>query len=136
MDIKTWLSRGKKIDERIRAKEEQIEMWRSLASKVTACYEQSSRGSSSLNKLEYYIAKCSDMELTLGGDLAELIDTKAEITEFVRKNKEPVLSLLLESRYLLGKSWETIAEELNYTGIYIRELHGKALSRARKLKEA
>jgi len=136
MDIKVWLNRGNKINERIFTKEEQIEMWRSLASKVTACYEQSSGGSSALNKLEYYIAKCSDMELTLGGDLAELIDTKAEITEFVRKMKDPVLSLLLENRYLLGKSWETIAEELNYTGIYIRELHGKALSRARKLKEA
>lgn len=80
MDIKVWLNRGNKINERIWTKEEQIEMWRSLASKVTACYEQGSRGSSALNKMEHYLDKCSDMELTLGGDLAELIDTKEEIT--------------------------------------------------------
>ena len=44
-----------------------------------------------------------------------------------------LLRNLLERRYLLGFSWEKIAEDMGYTPRHITRLHNKAIARLQLL---
>ena len=103
-------------------------MWRRLACGLVASYTPGGGNSGYSSRLETYACKCTDMESEIGKDLRELIDIKQEITNTMRKIDNTTYSLILESRYLLGKEWREIAEDVNYDISYVQKIHIKALN--------
>lgn len=132
IDIKKWLARGNKIDERIKSKREQITLWQGLSVTLVVSYMHGSAQTDYDSKVERYACKCVDMEDKIGHDLRELVNVKIEITELLRKIDNPLYGLILENRYILGKRWEEIADTLGYDACYLRHLHNAALSAAQK----
>lgn len=133
MDVKQWLSRAYKIDQQIQSKREQIEMWNTLAQKVTS--DPSAlpcSGGGFTSRVETYCIKIADAQTEIEKQIDELIDIKREIEDVVAKVEDRALRLLLEQRYLLCKDWEEIADFMGYCVDYVkRELHREALRAVR-----
>ncbi len=127
-EIKQWLSRAYKIEQQIQSKSEQIEVWKSLAQKMTSNLSMFGGGSGDNNRMETYCNKIADAQTEITRQQLELINVRKEIEETINKVTDIILRLLLEQRYLLCKSWKEISEFMNLSIDYIKkELHRQSL---------
>ncbi len=135
MDIKQWLSRAYRIDQQIQSKNEQIEMWESLAQKVTSDPSaQPGGGGMHSSRGETYCIKIADAQMEIERQRDELINVRREIEEAISRVQSVTLRLLLEQRYLLCKGWEDIADFMGYCVEYVkRDIHKQALRAAREI---
>ena len=135
MDVKQWLMRAYRIDQQIRSKNEQIEIWESLARKATSDPSAlPGGGGGHFNRLETYCIKIADAQTEIERQRDELINVRREIEEAISKVQNVTLRLLLEQRYLLCKGWEDIAEFMGYCVEYVkRDIHKQALRAAREI---
>ncbi|MGI6449022.1 MAG: DUF1492 domain-containing protein [Desulfitobacteriia bacterium] len=136
MNAKEYLSQAFWLDQRINSKLEQLESLRSLATKVTTnlSQEKVSCGNDVTKIREKTIVKIIDLENEIDDDIDKLVDLKADIMEAIGQVDEPICQLLLEMRYINGKTWEEVASVL---GIDIRtafRLHGKSLKEIEHIK--
>lgn len=130
MTVKEWLLRAYKIDQQIASKYEQIEMWRSLAAKLSSSTikVQITKNGNNVNKVEIYCIKIADAEAEIERQLSKLLDIKREISEAINKLESSTYRVLLEQRYILCKNWNEIAEFMHYDESYIlKKLHPLAL---------
>jgi hypothetical protein len=129
MNAKEYLSQALWIDQRIDSKIEQLEILRSLATKVTANLkeEKVSGGNNTKSHMENTIVKIIDLEKEINEDIDRLVDMKAEIRDTIGQANDPVCQLLLELRYINGKAWEEIARDIGFDIRTAFRLHGKAL---------
>lgn len=135
MDVKQWLMRAYRIDQQIQSKNEQIEIWESLARKATSDPSALPGGGGvHFNRLETYCIKIADAQTEIERQRDELINVRREIEEAISKVQNVTLRLLLEQRYLLCKGWEDIAEFMGYCVEYVkRDIHKQALRAAREI---
>jgi len=136
MDVKQWLSRAYRIDQQIQSKNEQIEMWESLACKCTSDPSATPGGSGGAptSRVETFCIKIADAKTEIERQRDELITVRREIEEVIAKVQNVTLRLLLEQRYLLCKRWEDIADFMGYCVEYIkRDVHKQALRAAREI---
>lgn len=135
MDVKQWLLRAYRIDQQIQSKNEQIEMWETLAQKVTSDPSALLGGGGGYSsRVETYCIKIADAQAEIERQRDELISVRREIEEAINKVQNVTLRLLLEQRYLLCKGWEDIAEFMGYCVEYVkRDMHRQALRAAREI---
>ena len=136
MDVKQWLSRAYRIDQQIQSKNEQIEMWETLAQKVTSDPSAQPGGGGGVHssRVETYCIKIADAQTEIERQRDELINVRREIEEAINKVQNVTLRLLLEQRYLLCKGWEDIADFMGYCVEYVkRDIHKQALRAAREI---
>ena len=135
MDVKQWLLRAYRIDQQIQSKNEQIEMWETLAQKVTSDPSALPGGGGGYSsRVETYCIKIADSQAEIERQRDELISVRREIEEAINKVQNVTLRLLLEQRYLLCKGWEDIAEFMGYCVEYVkRDIHRQALRAAREI---
>lgn len=84
------------------------------------------------DKIGCAIVKAADIE----GDILKLFDEYITAYEKVRElayKCEPLASVILIRRYILGQKWDDIAQELELTRSYVFRIHKQALL---KLTEA
>lgn len=129
MTIKEYLSQAYRIDQRINSKLEQVASLRDLASKVTVSYKaepiiKTKPGSSKENA----IIKIINLENQIDADIDRLVDIKRDIMKAIKSVEQPEYNLLLELRYLNYKTWEEIAEMMNYSWRNVHYVHGRALT--------
>jgi hypothetical protein len=133
--VKAWLSRGFKINERIRITEQNIEFWKTLANKVTSNPSEVMVDNSQAEqggRVQTFGTKIVDAMHENQADLEYLCDIKRETDWTISLVDDTVCRMLLQLRYGLFKTWEQIAAEMNYDFYYVeKELHTKAL---RKIK--
>lgn len=129
MKVKKYLSQALWLDQRINSKLEQLETLRALVVKVTANLTEAkvSGGNNTKSHIENTIAKIVDLEKEINNDIDRLVDIKAEIMETISRVDDPICQLLLEMRYINGKSWDEVAIALGYSDSGIRKIHGRAL---------
>ena len=129
MGAKEYLSQALWLDQMIDSKLEQLETLKSLSMKVTASFaeEKISGGNPEKSKMESTIVKVIDLENEINADFVRLIDLKKEIQDTINKMEDINYQLLLEMRYINGKNWEEIAQELKYNNRTVFKVHGKAL---------
>ncbi len=133
-EIKQWLSRAYKIEQQIQSKTEQIEVWKSLANKMTSNLSLINGGSGDNCRMETYCNKIADAQAEIARQQIELINVRREIEDTINKVKNVTSRLLLEQRYLLCKSWEEIAEFMELSVEYIkRRLHCQAIKDITKI---
>ncbi|QGT99521.1 hypothetical protein SYNTR_0928 [Candidatus Syntrophocurvum alkaliphilum] len=129
MKAKEYLSQGIWLDQIIDSKLEQLESLKSLATKVTATFTHTkvSGGNDVRSPAENAIVKVIDLENEINADIDRLVDLKREILETINKVNDLNYRLLLEMRYISGKSWEEISADLGYERSWVFRVHGKAL---------
>lgn len=130
MTTKEYLSQAYRLDQRIHSKLEQVSTLRSLAQKMTNSFgNEGGRGVRTQSPMENTIVKILDLEREIDKEIYSLIDLKQEIMEVISSVEDIDCQLLLELRYLTFKTWEQIAEIMNFTLQWVYALHQKALSK-------
>jgi len=127
MNAKEFLMRGRNIEHRVETIKEQIEHYRSMVNNCTATYSDSPKSTTSNYKLEECTQKIMELQEELCSAMVDLVDVTCEISRAIQKIDNYDYQNLLVNRYVLGKTWEKIAEDMNYGIRNVHRLHGEAL---------
>jgi len=73
-------------------------------------------------------AKINEKEEIIADELSSLIDLKLKVSEEINSLQNWRYVRILHSRYLLYKSFEEIAVDMNYSYRYVTKMHGYALN--------
>ncbi|MFZ3578820.1 DUF1492 domain-containing protein [Virgibacillus sp. DJP39] len=137
MNAKEYLSQGIWLDKMIDNKLEQLDSLKSLSMKVTATLSEVkvSGGNHEKSTMESAIVKVVDLGNEINDDIDRLVDLKKELIEIINQVANLNYQLLLEMRYISGKSWEDVAVSLNYNSRSVFKVHGRALKEIEKIRE-
>ena len=130
MNAKEFLNQAFSLNCRINSKLDQIESLHDLSARVSSPSINDMPGSPNRNihQMENFIVKLMDMRGELSRQAAQLLDLKDEIMNVISQVEKVEHRTLLELRYLCFKSWDEIADDMNYGTRYIHIMHGKALA--------
>lgn len=128
MNAKEYLSQAFRLDQRINSKLGQVASLRELATKITAnIHTEKVSGTKQRSPMENALVKLIALEYEINSDIERLVGLKQEIMNAVTAVKSDEHRLLLELRYLSFKTWEEIAEIMNYSYRQVHRMHGEAL---------
>jgi predicted transcriptional regulator len=128
MKAKEFMSQALYIDQRINSKIEQVLSLRELAEKATATLtDVKISGTKNPHRMEDAIVKMMDLESEINADVDRLVELKREIMAVVNRVENSAYQTLLSLRYLCFKTWEQMAEEMNYSVQHLHRIHGTAL---------
>ena len=128
MTAKEYLNQAYLLDQRISSKQEQIDALNDLATRCTASMtgmpHSPNQGNSSMADA---ICKIVDLQTAIVNDMGELVDLKADIIRTISQVSNVEYRLILEKRYITGKTWTEIAVELGHKMRHLFKLHDAAL---------
>ena len=128
MTAKDYLNQAYRLDQRIQSKQEQITSLNDLAASCSAAVSgmprNPNRGGS---RMADAVCKIIDLENSIAADMETLVMLKAEIVETIKAVDNVEYQLILEKRYISGKSWPEIAVDLGCKMRHLYKLHGEAL---------
>ena len=128
MTAKEYLSQAYRLDQRICSKQEQIAALNELSTSCTATMtgmpHNPNRGNS---RMADAVCRIVDLQNSIAADMRELVELKREIIETINAVENIDYRLILEKRYISGKSWPEIAVDLNYKMRHLYKLHDAAL---------
>lgn len=127
---KIWyLSRYRRLNERIDRLLEEQRRWRERALKITPTLSQAPGGSESGSPVERPMDKVLEIEEKIKWEIDELKTVRQEIRAALNQLEDENLKLLMEYRYIDGLTWEQIAEKMDYSRQWVTSLHGTALQK-------
>ena len=125
---KAYLERYKKADREIDRLCEELSRWRALATKITPVLSQEPAGGhEGENQIELAVKKIIALEGQINAKIDDLLKIKQQVEKAIQTVQDGTLREVLIQRYILGKRWEQIAVDMNYSWRRIYQLHGKAL---------
>ncbi|MFN2939228.1 DUF1492 domain-containing protein [Lachnospiraceae bacterium YH-ros2226] len=127
MDAKAYLQQVMNIDQQINSRLEQLGRLKTLATHTTSTISDMPKAQGSVSRMEDTIIKIITMEHEIDDEIDKLVDLKVEVRKQISLMEDARCRLILEERYLNGKTWEAIAASLNYTVRNVQILHGRAL---------
>lgn len=133
MTTKEWLSRGWKLHGEINALLEEKKLAFDLACSATASTDKERVTTTRRNCSEDKFIRYAEYERQIDSRIDMLYRIKQEIRQAIEQVENPIYRTLLIKRYLNFKTWEKIAEEMNYSYMHITRLHGKALQEVKML---
>ena len=123
-----YLKRYVILDREIDRKLKEVARLRSKLTRITEVYSTEPRGGGSIyGKTEEILAKIVDLENEIDADIDRLISIRDNIKAVIEAVENDRERLLLQYRYLDGKTFEWIAAEMNYSWRQIHRLHSQAL---------
>ena len=135
MRAKEYLSQALNLDHRINSKLEQLENLKTLAMRVTTNFAQEkvSGGKSLRGPFENTMAKIIDLENEINQEVDRFIELKQEIMDTISQVEDVNCQLVLENRYINGKSWEDISLKLGYSRSGVFRIHGEGLKEVNRI---
>ncbi len=128
MNSKEYLSQVLHIEQRIQSKMLQVQRLREALTHCTQTMTDMPRSAPiHADRNAETIAQLLDMETLLKIDLARLLTLQKEVREHINQLKNPDQQLILELRYLCGKTWPEIQSEMGYSRRSVFRIHGVAL---------
>lgn len=73
------------------------------------------------------VCKLIDIEERITAEIDNYVDMREDAERYISQLKSPVERDLLRNYYLMGLTWEQVAELMNYDLRYLFKLHGRAL---------
>lgn len=135
MKAKEYLEQAYRVDHQIQSKLDQIQVLNNIATKATTTFGDIPHSSSpNPHKMEDIILRIVALESEIQDDLEYLIELKEKATHMIKKVKNVEHRTLLEERYLNFKTWEQIAEDLQYSVRQVYRMHGEAILECEKLQ--
>ena len=129
MTAKEYLNQAYRLDQRIRSKQEQIsalnDLPTSCSASMTGMPRNPNKGGS---RMADAVCKIVDLQDSIAADMQELVELKAEIIATIKAVDCIEYQLILEKRYISGKSWPEIAVDLGYKMRHLYKLHDEALA--------
>ena len=129
MDTKTFLSQAMWLDRLIQSKVEQHGRLKELALKVTTTYQDIhvQGGPQENSRMEASLTDMMALGEEINADIDRLIEVKQEIRKAMKAVDNLSYQLVLEMRYLDGRSWDEVAEVMSYDIRTVYRLHGRAI---------
>ena len=129
MAVKEYLGRALQLDQLIHSKMEEVNQFRRLAESIsTGCLEEHvSRSAPEEASYTKWVERIVEKEKELDADIDRLVSAKMEISGFIGRVRNPQWQCLLRSRYVMGKSWAQIAEEMDCSLRSVHRLHKKII---------
>lgn len=126
MTAKEFLMLAWKIDRRIDRKTEERER---IQAKLEAGRASNLSGMPRGGRYDWTdtAARVTDIDAEIAAEIAELCRIKREVNAAIDAVEDSRYRHILELRYRNYRSWEEIAEALQYDLRYVYRLHGKAL---------
>jgi DNA-directed RNA polymerase specialized sigma subunit len=124
-----YLKRYINLDREIDRKLEEVARLRSKLTRVTEVYSTEPRGGGTIyGKTEEILVKIVDLEHEIDADVDRLVAIRDGIKTIIEAVEDDRERLLLQYRYLDGKTFEWIAAEMHYSWRQIHRLHSQALT--------
>lgn len=125
-----YLKRYITLDREIDRKLEEVSRLRSKLTRVTEVFTAEPKGGGSIRgKTENIIAKIVDLEKEIDADIDQLVAIRDEIKAVIESVEDDREKLLLQYRYLDGKTFEWIAAKMDLSWQWVHKLHSKALAK-------
>ena len=122
MTAKEYLEQYLDANREINAKLDEIQNWRELATKTTRTFEgDETETTASL------VAKIVDQDREVDRQIDKLVEIRQEIETLIHSLQDHRYRDVLQLRYINGKTWREVAEQLHYSDRNITYLHEKAL---------
>ena len=129
-ELKIWyLSRYRRLNERIDRLLEEQSRWREMALKITPTLSQTPGGGESGSPIERPMDKVLEIDVEINREIGELQIVRQEIHAALNQLEDENLKLLMEYRYIDGLTWEQVAEKMHYSWRHTCRLHGEALAK-------
>lgn len=129
MTAKEYLNQAYRLDQRIHSKQEQISSLNDLATSCSASMTGMPRNpNKGGSRMADAVCKIVDLQDSIAADMQELVELKAEIIATIKAVDCIEYKLILEKRYICGKSWPEIAVDLGYKMRHLYKLHDEALA--------
>ena len=136
MTAKSYLQQIKRCDVKIDNGIEELARLKALATRVTSAMSgdvvSRTRNNDTMSDT---IAKIIKLQEELDREVDRYVDLKRDVAVMLSKMENPVYYQVLHSRYILYKTWEQIACDMDFTYQWVCELHGRALQEFAKLLE-
>lgn len=126
MTAKEYLTQYRTLNVRINAKLEQKQQLFELATSVAPSSDHGHGGSVS-DKVGRTVTKILALEQEINADIDRLVVLRQEIESTIAGVPEERLRLLLELKYINGRTWEDVAELLKLSTVQVWRLHKAAL---------
>ncbi len=124
-----YLKRYINLDREIERKLEEVARLRSKLTRVTEVFTAEPRGGGSIyGKTEEILAKIVDLEREIDADIDRLVAIRDGIKTIIEAVEDDRERLLLQYRYLDGRTFEEIAVQMHYSWRQIHRLHSRALT--------
>ena len=126
MGIKEYLSQPVLLDKAINEALLELEKLKQLAL-VSKSFVSPSKGSGNLSSVEETVEKICRMEEKINKAIDRYVDAKAEVEQLIDRLPSMEQRTLLKYHYILGHTWEQVAEECYISIRNVHYIHGKAL---------
>ena len=123
-----YLSRYRRLNQRIDRLLEEQSRWRERALKITPVLSQAPGGGESGSPIERPMDKVLEIDEEINREIDELQIVRQEIRAALNQLEDENLKLLMEYRYIDGLTWEQIAVKMHYGFQWVCKLHGRALA--------
>lgn len=125
--VKTYLRKARELDTLVHTKLSEIDKLRELAECLSSPKLGERVTSSNGNTSMQTVDKIVDLQAEVDKEIAVLVDLIAEIHTKIEQLENPTERAVLTERYINVKSWEEIAEIINYSERNTKYIHGRAL---------
>jgi DNA-directed RNA polymerase specialized sigma subunit len=124
-----YLKRYITLDREIDRKLEEVDRWRAKLTRITQVHSTEPRGGGTIyGKTEGILAKIVDLENEIDADIDRLVTVRDGIKAIIEAVEDDREKLLLQYRYLDGRTFEEIAVQMHYSWRQIHRLHSRALT--------
>lgn len=128
MKAKRYLQQLINLDMYIRAKDEDYQRTLARATQATQRLDAIRvQTSSDPHKKEDLSAKCTQISLDIDKATDALLDLQKEARRLIEQLEDNRYKAVLTLRYINGRSWLYIAEQMHYTYNHVHKIHGQAL---------
>lgn len=134
-DAKQFLSRVRLFDRKIFLKLKELQQIKDMITTITPAYSDNpgSGGSGSHDKIDKAICKIVDLQDEINSYVDQFVDARKDVLQILEKLDDPDQYSVLHERYVLYKTFEQIAEDLNFSPQWIFTIHGRALQKVNSL---
>lgn len=132
-DSKKFFSFCKRIDTRIQAKVDEQARYRELAMKTSASISGSPGGGSGENKIEYCVARISELEDEINQEIDLLIGCRRIAKMILNRIDDGRYCDVIALRYFSGYTWDQVKMKMHYENTHLWRIHGYALVAAQKV---
>lgn len=134
IDAKRYLQQVKQCEVRIQIKMEDLEQLKAFTTKVTSTLSDVSvSGTKNNDKMGDAIVRIIELQNDINCEIDRLVDLKKEVCALLDKVSNEDQHTVLYKRYVLFKTFEKIACEMNMTYRNVCYIHGRALQAVERI---
>lgn len=128
---KAFLSRYGNNEREIKRLEEDIACWQSRAERVTASYSLTPGRGHDGDRMQTAVENIFEVHAMLYDRLIDAAELRKGIQTAIDTVQDERLRTLLEYRYIDGRKWESIADDLSIDFRHTLRLHCRALTQVK-----